>query len=93
VAANDVVVSGGVLFCEDFYGGEEGAEAGANEFGCLLLGVSFCHQDAAMALGELAEGGVDGGEELNLGGGDGLGEGDDAGVADGAFRLGKGGVA
>ena len=78
----------GVLFGEDFDGGEERAEARALQLVDLLVEVALGDEDDAVAGAEVFERSGDAGEEFDLGGGDGFGEGDDAGV----FFGGDGGV-
>jgi len=68
----------GVLFGQDFYGGEVGGEAGAAELVLLLVVVALGDHNDAMAGGEVGEGGGDAGEKFDLLVGDGLGEAEDA---------------
>ena len=78
----------GVLFGEDFDGGEERAEARALQLVDLLVEIALGDEEDAVAGAEVFERSGDAGEEFDLGGGDGFGEGDDAGV----FFRGDGGV-
>ena len=75
------VVGVHVLFGEDFDFGEEVREAGADELVVLFVVIALGDHDEAVAPGEVGEGEGDGGEELDLLVGDGLGEADDALVA------------
>lgn len=81
VVAGQGEVGVGVFFGEDLDVGEEVGEAGAGEFFALLGFAAFGDENEAVAEGEVGEGGGDGGEELDLLVGDGLGEADDAVVA------------
>jgi hypothetical protein len=80
VMREEVAVGSGVLFRQYFDGGEEVAQTGALNFVGLLVDIAFGDEDQAVPPGKLAEGRFNAGEELDFGGGDGLGEGDDAGV-------------
>jgi len=80
VAGDEFAVGVLFLFGEDFNRGEKWLEAGALELVGLLFDVAFGDEDAAVALAEILEGFGDVGQQLDFGHGDGLGEGDDAGV-------------
>ncbi len=80
VAGDELAVGGGILFGEHLDGGEERAEARALQLVGLLFKIALGDHDAAMALAELGEGGVDLREEVDLRGGDGVCERDDARV-------------
>jgi hypothetical protein len=83
VARDEVEVGGGVLFGEDLDGGEDGSQAGAVELVGLLFDVALGDEQEAVAEAEAAEGIGYAGEEFDLGGGDDVGEGVNAG-----FQLG-----
>jgi hypothetical protein len=68
----------GMLFGEDFDGGEVRGEAGAAELASLLFRVALGDEDEAVAGGEFGEGRGYVGEEFDLLVGDGLGEALDA---------------
>jgi len=80
VVGGDGAVGVGVLFGEDLDGGEVRGEAGAVELVGLLFLIALGDQDETVTGGEVGEGGVDAGEELDLLIGDGLGEAFDAAV-------------
>ncbi len=80
VAGDELTVGRGVLFREDLHGREEGAEARALQLVGLLFKIALGDHNAAMSLAELGEGGVDLREEVDLRGGDGVCERDDARV-------------
>ena len=76
--SGDGTVGVTVLFCKNFDRGEMGSKAGPLKLVSLLVVVSFSDKDQAMSGGEVGEGGLDGGEKLDLMLGDGLGEAKDA---------------
>ena len=78
VMTGDSAVGVAVLFSKNFDRGEVGSKAGALKLVGLLGVVSFSNKDEAMPSGEVGEGGLDGGEKLDLMLGDGLGEAKDA---------------
>jgi hypothetical protein len=81
VEGDEGSVGGGVLFGEHLDRGEERLQAGADEFVGLLDRVSLGDEQEAVTGREGAERGLDGGHQLDAGAGNGVGEGDDAGMA------------
>ena len=76
--AGEVSVGGFRLFRKDLDGGEVGGKARAVELALLLFGVALGDEQEAVAGGQLGQGFGYAGEELDLGGGDGVGEADNA---------------
>jgi hypothetical protein len=87
VARGEFAVGRFLFLGKDFDGSEEIAQAGANYFVDLLFLIAFGDHEQAMALGERAQRRFNGWQKLDLGGRDGFGEGDNAGVLFGRDGL------